>query len=120
MATFLTPVPYSLPRFACGIFVADVNHDGIPDLVVGCSEFDEAAGGAISVLYGSGNGTFQAAINSLLGTDAMTIVAGDYTGDGGIDVAFTEDLSTDVAISDGGGHFAQAAVYHGTKPGLRR
>jgi hypothetical protein len=110
--TFLTPVTYALPREAASIFFADVNHDGKPDLVVGCSDYNKPAGGAVSVLYGNGDGTFQPAISSLTGTDANTIVAGDYNGDGRVDVAFTQTATTTVvAFGTGGGRFEQAATY---------
>ena len=72
-------------------------------------------GGAVSVLFGNGDGTFQPAVNSELGIAVVTLVAGDYNGDGLTDIAFTETGgiggTTAVAFGTGGGHFQQAEIY---------
>ncbi len=61
--TFQTPVSYAVGAFPTDIEAADVNGDGIPDLVV----YNQDDGvfndwrGSISILYGNGDGTFQSA-----------------------------------------------------------
>ena len=72
-----------------------------------------------SFLAGNGDGTFQTPINSLVGTHAFTIVAGDYNGDGRLDVAFNSDFEAVVALGDGAGHFQQPTNYPGGRyPGV--
>ena len=73
-----------LPFSASGTFamkVADMNLDGIPDLVVG------TALGQLSVLLGNGDGTFQPDQVTDVGGTAGVIGVGDFNGDGFPDLA---------------------------------
>jgi len=67
------------------ITVADFNGDGIPDLALvgnGCS----FAG--VDILLGKGDGTFSASLQSPIPFfGAQTVVAGDFNGDGKLDLA---------------------------------
>lgn len=112
--TFMSPVAYPTPRSYSTVILADINHDGKIDAIVasgGSGQF----GGAVSVLFGNGDGTFQPAINSEMGIAVVSVVAGDYNGDGQTDLAFTQAGSiggtTEVAFGTGGGHFEQPEVY---------
>jgi hypothetical protein len=77
-----------------GIAVADFNGDGKPDVVVG-----SFTSGSISFLAGKGDGGFQAPVLYPAGNSPTYVAAGDFDGDGHLDVA--------AAASGGGG----AAVY---------
>jgi hypothetical protein len=60
--TFQPAVTYGLgywAAFGFDVAVADVNHDGKPDLIVAASCLD--VGGCVGVLLGNGDGTFQPA-----------------------------------------------------------
>ena len=64
---------------ADSVRIADVNGDGIPDLVVAneCGNSD-CTSGAVSVLLGNGNGTFQPAVNySSAGQYASSVAVAD-------------------------------------------
>src|SRR5579872_582248 len=63
--------------------VVDVNGDGKPDLALA----DQAGG--VSILLGNGDGTFATATNFPIGggAEASAIVAGDFNGDGVLDIA---------------------------------
>ena len=112
--TFQSPVAYPTPRSYSTLFLTDLNHDGQIDVIVGSGGSGQY-GGAVSVLVGNGNGTFQPAINSEFGTSVLALVAGDYNGDGLTDIAFTQGGSiggsTQVAFGLGEGHFEQDEVY---------
>jgi len=67
-----------------GIAVADVNGDGIEDLIV-ANQTD----GAVSVRLGQPDGMFSAKNDFPTGGSPSGIVAGDLNKDGKIDIAFT-------------------------------
>jgi hypothetical protein len=49
----------------------------------------------VSVLLGNGDGTFQPAGSYAVGSDPDAIVAGNFTGDGHIDLAVANEGSLD-------------------------
>src|SRR5579863_4060575 len=57
--------------------LADLNGDGIEDGVV-----SNLSSGDVSVLLGNGDGTFQPAVNYAVGSNPMSLVVGDFNGDG--------------------------------------
>ncbi len=44
----------------------------------------------VSILLGNGDGTFQSAVNYPAGNDPVAMVAGDFNGDGRLDLAVVE------------------------------
>jgi hypothetical protein len=74
--------PLELGHGAWGVEIADMNRDGIADLVVAASE-------SIRVLLGDGSGRFAPAEGSPFqtGKGAWRLVVGDFNGDGKPDVA---------------------------------
>lgn len=76
--------------YADAIAVADMNGDGIPDLVVadcGANNQNNCAGGSVGVLLGVGDGTFGTAkLAPTLTTGATSVAVADLNGDGHLDV----------------------------------
>jgi hypothetical protein len=97
------------------VAVADVNGDGIPDLLVanecaGDCEFDER--GAVGVLLGNGDGTFQAAVSyDTGGFLANSVAVGDVNGDGKPDLVVANQNSVGVLLGNGDGTFQPALSY---------
>ena len=90
------------------ITTRDLNNDGRLDLVASSGSIDfnypYTTPGAVHVLIGNGNGTFQPWVRHETGVlGSMSIVTGDFTGDGIVDVA-TGNRSV-VDDSDLGRHF---------------
>ena len=88
------------------VVVGDMNGDGKPDIVV--SDFNQPIGGgcargdnpgAVSVLLGNGDGTFQApTVYSSGGLDATSVATGDVNGDGKLDLVVS-NFSQPAAVS---------------------
>jgi RHS repeat-associated protein len=80
----------SAPR---AVIVADVNRDGIPDIVTA-----DRNGGTVSVLFGRGNGTFAPPIHYQVGTQPAALAAADLNGDGRLDLVVANEGTNDVSV----------------------
>jgi hypothetical protein len=111
------------------ITTRDLNNDGRLDLIASSGSFDfhypYTTPGAVHVLLGNGNGTFQPPLRHETGVlGSMSVVVGEFTGDGILDVATgnrsvvdDEDLgrlfwdSLSVFPGDGKGGLAAPTTY---------
>ncbi len=91
------------------VTVGDLNGDHKIDLIVSAAT-SEPGGGAVSVLLGNGDGTFQPYVQYITGNDPISIVAADFNGDGYPDVAFTNgDVArVSILLGKGDGRFPTA------------
>ena len=101
-----------------GAAAGDWNGDGRLDLVVTNSGTND-----VTILLGNGSGGLTAAAGSpvAVGTQPNGVVAGDWNGDGRLDLAVANSLSNNASIllGDGAGGFVPAAgspIAAGTKP----
>jgi len=113
------------------VLVTDVNSDGKPDLVVSsnCATTPvcnpAGYGGAVSVLLGKGDGTFQtAAVYSSGDQNATSLAIADVNGDGKPDIVVSNQCvfndycyppedSIGVLLGKGDGTFRDAVTYQG-------
>ena len=119
---FANPVTYdSGGGGPTSVAVADVNGDGHADLVVanGC-QIGSCNNGAVSVLLGNGDGTFQPAVSySSGGQDAISVAIADVNGDGHPDIVVANGQKSGsdftgtvgVLVNNGNGTFQPAVVY---------
>jgi len=88
--TFQAPVNYSVPAYPEAVIAADFNGDGELDLATidgaGASNVTTAV---LSILLGNGDGTFQSYTDFPTNGGLAGLVAGDFNGDGKMDVAVT-------------------------------
>ena len=108
--TLLSPVA-SLPL---AITTGDFNGDGIVDAAVTSSETNQ-----VSILLGTGGGTFKPAVNYPVGAYPVAIVAGDFNRDGHLDLAVLNNNpnkvdtggSISILTGQGDGTFVAGATY---------
>jgi hypothetical protein len=117
--TFQAAVTYSLggslDSSGGSATVADVNGDGIPDVVAsfpcgnpGCPS------DLMSVLLGNGDGTFQPAITFPSGGSGVAFAVGDVNGDGKPDLVVTNTYGGEVVsvmLGNGDGTFGTSSTY---------
>jgi hypothetical protein len=110
--TFQAAVAYSSGGIdAASVAIADLNGDGIPDLVV-ASDQCQGCTGSISVLLGNGDGTFQAAVFYNSGfTGATSVAIGDVNGDGIPDLIAAGGSDVGVLLGNGDGTFQPGITY---------
>ncbi len=101
-ASALDPPPtYPVGSHPWDMVVGDFNNDGRPDLAVA-----NVFGRTVSVLLGNGDGTFQAARNSVVDYYPHSLLAGDLNGDAKSDlVTFSEYYGSYVLLGNGDGTF---------------
>ena len=87
---------------------ADLNNNGIADLIIGESIAGAAAPtGGIFTALGVGDGTFTtASAVSALPAAPIAYAIADFNGDGNIDVAYTSASGYSILIGNGGGTFS--------------
>jgi len=114
--TFQTSIKYNTGVGSSCVAVADINADGIPDLVVASSAFLTAHPAKnIAVLLGKGDGTFQTAVK--YGGGGYSIAVGDFNDDGQLDLAVANYSSLSLLLGNGNGTF-EAPVEFGAGAGL--
>jgi VCBS repeat protein/FG-GAP repeat protein len=116
--TFRAVVIYSSGGlYGLSVAVADVNADGRPDLLVanGCAKLTLCGTrGAVAVLLGNGDGTFQAATEYLSGgAYPYSLKVVDLNGDGRPDLVAANSFSGTVSVllGNGNGTFRAAMTY---------
>jgi hypothetical protein len=109
--TFQQQVQYGTQSAPVAVVVADFNGDQKPDLGVALWGCGGGCGGGLSVLLGNGDGTFQKHIDFNTQSPGGSIVAGDFNGDGNLDVAIG-GTTTSILLGNGDGTF----VYDGSYP----
>ncbi len=106
--TFQSPKTLSAPAFPQAVAIADVNHDGHPDIVV-LSEFTgQSFGSRVWVFLGDGAGNFGTGIETSLDEYADGLAVGNLNGDSFPDLALASCCgfaNTEVWAGNGNGTF---------------
>jgi hypothetical protein len=97
--TFLSPASYPLGSIPGQPALADLNGDGVLDMVVANTGF----GGNLSVLIGNGDGTFKPAVTYPTAFGAGYVVVADFNGDGKPDIAVANGTGSNILVFPGNG-----------------
>jgi hypothetical protein len=84
--TFQAPVAYTTMNDANAVAVGDFNNDGNLDIAVTTASAGSAFG-FVTVMPGRGDGTFASGVTLTSGALPYGVVAADFNGDGGLDLA---------------------------------
>jgi hypothetical protein len=102
-----TPAAAQLPigTFAKAIAVGDFNGDGFPDLAFGFT-------GAVEVYLGKGDGTFTQASGSPVYGAGLSLVAGNFSHNGKLDLAGVDNYkgAIDLFLGAGDGTFTESST----------
>jgi len=90
------------------VSMGDLDGDGALDLAIVNHISDD-----VSVLLGSGDGTFAAAVDYVVGYGPWSVAVGNLNGDGALDLAVANNGSDNVSVllGNGDGTFAAAVDY---------
>ncbi|HEV3278818.1 MAG TPA: FG-GAP-like repeat-containing protein [Terriglobia bacterium] len=102
--SFQTAQNYAAGSYPISVAVGDFNGDGNLDLAV-ANNGNNHPGGSLSILFGNGNGTFQAPVNYSVQGAPYYVAVGDLNGDGLPDVVLV-------------GHGGPVQVYLDTASGV--
>jgi len=113
---FLNPSNPPTGANPLSIATGDFNNDGIPDLAIANS-----GSGTVTILLGTGNGTFTQAANSpiVVGDFPWSLAVSDFNGDGNADLAVVNygDNSVTILLGNGDGTFTpMSPVALGSSP----
>lgn len=117
LGQFSAPVSYSLPNRAVGLVLGDFNGDTHLDLAVASQSYYYST---VTLLWNDGHGNFLAGDATTLDKEIKALAAGDFDGDGNLDLAaahgryltypysFADNVT--VLLGNGAGTFNHAAL----------
>jgi FG-GAP-like repeat len=94
----------------------DFNGDGLSDAVVTASRFQAGLSITATVLLGTGAGLFLTGSGPVLGGFLSSLAAGDFDGDGRLDLAASTSSQDEVFLGRGDGSFVDTSLFSSPLP----
>jgi hypothetical protein len=92
--TFQAAQDFGVGSLPFSVIVGDFNGDGHQDVATANAGSSNVPSNTVSILLGRGDGTFQAVQDFEVGTQPVSIIVGDFNGDGHQDLATTNGVLT--------------------------
>ncbi|MCX6120305.1 MAG: FG-GAP-like repeat-containing protein [Ignavibacteriales bacterium] len=107
--TFTQTSTLSVGSYPSSITAGDFNADGSLDLAI---TNNNNSYGTVSILINNGSGTFTQTSTPSVGNSTTSVIAGDFNGDGSLDLAVANSNSNTVSIllNNGSGTFTQTST----------
>ncbi len=111
--TFQPQVTYAIGEPPSAILAGEFSANGHVDLAVAYVNYFGSGDGGVAVLLGNGEGAFQPAVDYPVGSFPDAIAAGDFSGNGHLDLAVANgfDNTLSVLVGNGDGTFQPQVVY---------
>jgi hypothetical protein len=111
LGSFGAPTRFTVGTAPWNIVVGDFNNDSHQDLAVTNQGITATPGTTVSILLGSGNGSFTAAASATVGHAPQGLAISDFNGDGKQDLAVANsgDGTVTTLLGNGAGAFAPSA-----------
>jgi hypothetical protein len=101
--TFQPPTQVTVFSSPTSLAAGDFDENGDVDFAVGYEDQTVQSRTDVSVVFGNGDGTFQAPISLTAGQWPVKVAVADFDGDGHDDVAAAESLTSEVSVFRGNG-----------------
>jgi hypothetical protein len=113
--TFNSGQSLGLSENPSAIVAADVNGDGVPDLVIAEADGYNDFQGVVATLLGKGDGTFASELDWYADAYPLSLAVSDLNGDGMPDIVVANAYSDDITVllASGDGQFSSVANYGG-------
>ena len=93
------PDSISTPNIHSSITTADLNRDGVPDLIVTIPGLQELGLNYVTIYLGNNDGSFQPGKNFFAGAAPEDVAVGDFNRDGELDLARIEARHVDDVLA---------------------
>jgi hypothetical protein len=103
---FAAGLSFDVGGFPYSVAIGDFNSDGKPDVVTSNDLSDD-----VSVLLGSGDGTFRAGVSYGTGPFPYAVAVGDVNGDGRLDIVTANQSTVSILLGNGDGTFQPRVDY---------
>lgn len=109
--SFQSAKNYTAGSFPISVAVGDFNNDGNLDVAV-ANNGNNKPGGNLAIMFGKGDGTFQAPVNYSTQGSPFYVAVADLNGDGNLDVVLAaHGAPVQVFLNTGNGTFGSPGLY---------